>query len=294
MGSLVPSTVGITLLEEQRLGYFGLSLTNLDSYGLPQILGNVEVAGALYTFSTLEDITGLSGVSAGVVYVKLEPQLDDTIDAVWTSTAPSWSDEKQGWYSPTVGEENQRYVFKAVKIDNSNVSNKTRMNWQITLYGDNWRDALTTLLGTNWKTALGANLGSDWTTALAATAGAGILTEIKKVDGAGSGLDTDLVHGAPIGGYTRITHTLTSGAYYSVTETGFLTIHLYGDSTGNVQLSIEVYDSTAAQWREMAHNSNHGTGDPIDLSLTLFSTGSNVRVYIIGTSTAVLLLFQWT
>lgn len=124
MGQLVPPTVGITILEEQRLGYFGLSLTNFTTLGVPQIVGNVEVAGSLYTFSTPEDILGLTATPAGDMYVKLIPQVAGTISAVWTEIAPTWSDEKQGWYSPTLNEENQRYVFRATKVDNSNISRK--------------------------------------------------------------------------------------------------------------------------------------------------------------------------
>ena len=124
MGELIQPSPAILVLEEQRLGYFGLSLSNFSTAGIPEIVGNVEVAGALYTFPSLEAITNWAAMRAGAVWVKLTPQLDATIDAVWTDVAPSWSGEKQGWYSPTLGEENQRYVFSATKVDASNVTSK--------------------------------------------------------------------------------------------------------------------------------------------------------------------------
>jgi hypothetical protein len=134
MGDLVQPTPAVTVLEKQRLGYFGLSVSNFSTSDIPQIIGNVEVAGALYTFDTLEDVLGWAGMGAGPVWIKLTPQLDDTIDAEWTDVAPAWSDEKQGWYSPTVGEENQRVVFGAYKVDASNVI---------------YKHALDTVLGSN-------------------------------------------------------------------------------------------------------------------------------------------------
>lgn len=128
MGSIVNPSPAITPIEKQRLGYRGLSLSNWGNYSIPQIIGNVEVAGSLYSFSVLEDIANWSGVSAGAVFVKLVPAIDGTITARWTSVIPSWSAVKCGWYSPTSGEENQRYVFSAIKKDATNVYFKKEMD----------------------------------------------------------------------------------------------------------------------------------------------------------------------
>jgi len=128
MGVIVSATVALTILEKQRLGYISLSLSNFTTSGIPQIIGNVEVAGALYTFNTLETINNWAGVGAGAVWVKLVPEIDGDITAEWTDVAPAWSEEKQGYYSPTLGEENQRYVFSATKVDASNVTGKRRID----------------------------------------------------------------------------------------------------------------------------------------------------------------------
>lgn len=127
MGSLVPSTPAVVALEEARLGYAALSLSNWATSGLPQVIGNVEVAGALYTFPSLESIAGWSGLAAGPAWVKVIPALDGTASAAWTSVAPAWSDDKQGWYSPTAGEESHRYAFSAVKVDASNCTKKAEV-----------------------------------------------------------------------------------------------------------------------------------------------------------------------
>ena len=127
MGNLVQPSPAILVLEEQRLGYASLSLSNFETSGIPEIIGNVEVAGALYTFSAFEAIGDWASVGAGEVWIKLIPALDETISAVWTDIAPAWSDEKQGWYSPTLGEENQRYAFQAYKVDAANVRGKVSL-----------------------------------------------------------------------------------------------------------------------------------------------------------------------
>ena len=127
MGFIVQPTPAITVLEAQRLGYYALSLSNFATSEIPEIIGNVEVGGSLYSFSSLEPIAGFSEVAPGAVWIKLVPKLDESIEARWTEDAPSWSGEKQGWYNSIPGQENQRYVFSATKIDDSQVSNKVAL-----------------------------------------------------------------------------------------------------------------------------------------------------------------------
>lgn len=156
MGMDISDLPLIIQTEKQRLGYMALSLSNWGTSGIPQIVGNVEVAGALYSFDSLESIGNWSGVSAGTVYIKLVVS-GSSITAQWTSVAPSWSAEKQGWYSPTSGEENQRYVFQATKVDASNVTGKARM--------PSYKAAIRALLSLN----SGKIQNTDWAEGIAGT-----------------------------------------------------------------------------------------------------------------------------
>jgi hypothetical protein len=64
----------------------------------------IEVNGALFTSATETAITG--SPSDGAVYIYIDPSGPS---AVFTNTAPMWSDSKQGWYG-TSGTANCRYV----------------------------------------------------------------------------------------------------------------------------------------------------------------------------------------
>jgi hypothetical protein len=64
----------------------------------------IEVNGALFSSATETAITG--SPSDGVVYIYIDPSGPS---AVFTNTAPTWSDSKQGWYG-TGGAANCRYV----------------------------------------------------------------------------------------------------------------------------------------------------------------------------------------
>ena len=88
-----------------------LSLTEFDTSSEPQIAaGSVaECNGAVYYFEENEGISG--SPTDGTIYVRLVPSSDSNSDdfvyAEYTNTAPTWSDEKQGWYDSTG---NYRYV----------------------------------------------------------------------------------------------------------------------------------------------------------------------------------------
>jgi hypothetical protein len=110
MGNLVNPSPAVVILEAQRHSKMALSLTNLGNDNEPKIIGIVEVAGALYEFSTEEAIAGWSGIGNNTdCWIKLVPQVDDTIDAEYTTTAPAWDRTKQGWYG-TGASANHRYV----------------------------------------------------------------------------------------------------------------------------------------------------------------------------------------
>ena len=95
-------------LDKAYKGLHQVSLTNYDTTAESQIAAGsvVECGGALFKFDSNESITG--SPSDGTVYIRLVPS-GDTITAEYTSTAPTWSDTKQGWYG-TGGDANKRYL----------------------------------------------------------------------------------------------------------------------------------------------------------------------------------------
>ena len=85
-------------LDQTRKGKHQVSLTNYYNTSLPAIAAGsvIEVNGALYKFASEDAITG--SPSDGTVYIYIDPA---TITAVFTNTAPTWSDSKSGWYGTT-------------------------------------------------------------------------------------------------------------------------------------------------------------------------------------------------
>ena len=113
-------------LDQQRKGFFQLSVTNFDSSSLDEIAAGsvVDVDGALYSFDADEEITGLGSLSDGLVYIKIVPS-GSTATAQWTNNSPVWDAGKQGWYG-SGGMGNHRYVAKMIK-SSSDYYNKTYM-----------------------------------------------------------------------------------------------------------------------------------------------------------------------
>jgi hypothetical protein len=101
-------------------GYNALTLTHMNDTTEPAIAAGskIEVNGALYQSETETAITG--SPSDGVVYIYIDPSGPS---AVFTNTAPTWSDSKQGWYG-TGGTANCRYVGRCYK-NSTSYSNKT-------------------------------------------------------------------------------------------------------------------------------------------------------------------------
>lgn len=116
----------MSTLDDTRIGYCAVSLTNYATTGVPAIAAGskVEVDGALFKFDSEEAIGG--SPSNGTVYIKLVPA-GSSITAEFTNTAPSWSTEKQGWYSPTAGEESCRYLPFGMTKSGSTYSGKHEM-----------------------------------------------------------------------------------------------------------------------------------------------------------------------
>lgn len=82
-----------------------LTLTDFNLTSESQIAAGsvIECNGAIYYFEEDESISG--SPSDGAVYIMLVPSSDSNSDdfvyAEYTNTAPTWSDEKQGWYDST-------------------------------------------------------------------------------------------------------------------------------------------------------------------------------------------------
>jgi hypothetical protein len=116
----------MTTLDATRIGFCAVSLTNYATTGVPAIAAGskIEVDGALFKFDAEEAIGG--SPSNGTVYIKLIPA-GTSITAEFTNTAPTWSTEKQGWYSPTAGEESYRYLPFGMTKSGSSYSSKYEM-----------------------------------------------------------------------------------------------------------------------------------------------------------------------
>ena len=98
--------------DTQRIGYHSVSLTNYATTTVPAVAEGsvVEIAGALFEFQADEAISG--SPANGTVYIKLTPS-GTSVTAAFSTVAPSWDDEKQGWYEAA---SNNRYLnFGMVK-----------------------------------------------------------------------------------------------------------------------------------------------------------------------------------
>jgi hypothetical protein len=85
------------------------SLTHWNDIAVPAIAAGsvIEIDGDMFEFSSDEAIGTIAG--DGTRFIKLIPS-GSTVTAVFTATAPVWDKTRQGWYSPTGGEETYRYL----------------------------------------------------------------------------------------------------------------------------------------------------------------------------------------
>ena len=97
-------------------GYCAITLTEMTTTNVPQIAAGskIEVGGSLFKFDANETITGTA--TTGANYIRLVPS-GSSITAEWTTTAPTWSDSKQGWYDSTGA---KRYVPVKVRLTTGN------------------------------------------------------------------------------------------------------------------------------------------------------------------------------
>jgi len=94
----------VTQVEYARRSFFDLYLTNYDNDSEPQIgsSSRIEIEGALFAFASNSAIGGTP--SAGTNYIMLEVSgegASQTVDAVWTTTPPTWFGTRGGWYNAT-------------------------------------------------------------------------------------------------------------------------------------------------------------------------------------------------
>jgi len=102
-----------TQQEKGRLGIIPLSLTNYDNNSVPQIAAGscVEISGSIFQFPSDDTITDTPS-SGNINYIMLTVSGSgdsQTVEASWTTTAPTWNTSKQGYYDATGA---KRYVGK--------------------------------------------------------------------------------------------------------------------------------------------------------------------------------------
>ena len=114
----------VTQIEQQRLGYNGISLTNFDNTTVPQIAAGskVEVAGALYYFTSSDSLEDWAAVEVGeMAYIKLVISGTD-VTGYFASAAAVWSASKQGWYASAGS--TQRYIGGCYKASAAGYADK--------------------------------------------------------------------------------------------------------------------------------------------------------------------------
>ena len=107
--SLAQVTVVATQVEKERRGYQAISLTNFALTTEPEISAGsvVEIGDALFEAAANVAITGWAGIAVSSdVYIRLVVT-GAAADPEFTTTAPTWSLTKQGWYDAT---ETKRYI----------------------------------------------------------------------------------------------------------------------------------------------------------------------------------------
>jgi hypothetical protein len=94
-------TISASQIDKQRLGYQAISLTHFIDTAEPSIAAGskIEVGGALYEFTVDEAGTGWGGIGvSNYVYFLLTPA-GAAVAWSYTTTAPTWDTQRQGWYT---------------------------------------------------------------------------------------------------------------------------------------------------------------------------------------------------
>lgn len=104
-------SVVATYITAGNYGYYSIGLDEYDTDAEPELqAGFVEVGGEIYENTAALAITGWSGISTSTqAYVYIVPG-GSTATAIFSSTAPTWSNAKRGWYNS-----NDRALFAVYK-----------------------------------------------------------------------------------------------------------------------------------------------------------------------------------
>ena len=118
--SITQATVRNDQLELQRRGFINVSLTALSTTAVPDVeVGSAwEIGGSIYEVDTGDETpSGWSGISNDTqVYIKFTAS-GEALE--FTTTAPSYSAAKGGWYSG-----NDRYLARVYKDSSGNAAGK--------------------------------------------------------------------------------------------------------------------------------------------------------------------------
>lgn len=100
-----------TYITAGNYGYYSIGLDEYDTDAEPELqAGFVEVGGEIYENTAALAITGWAGVAVSTqAYVYIVPG-GTTATCIFSSTAPTWSNIKRGWYNS-----NDRAIFTVYK-----------------------------------------------------------------------------------------------------------------------------------------------------------------------------------
>jgi len=135
-GSQVSKTVAIDYFQEAVLGYSAANISNYDNTSEPKVQAGsvIEISQELYEFSSEESITGWSGIAnATQAYIYFVPA-GTSCTVIFSSTTPTWSNAKNGWYNG-----NNRAEWAVYRTNSTTYSNKYRLsNQSINRQGDQY------------------------------------------------------------------------------------------------------------------------------------------------------------
>jgi hypothetical protein len=241
-------------LEGQRQGYHvGINLGNwiAGNTSLPTVAGYIEVGGALYFFND-ESPTGTP--ADGDIYIKIEPS-GATATATLTTTEPTWSYLKGGWYG-TGAEVGHRYLPVIIAKSGSNYTNKREF------FLRNNKAVIVSLEG-SLELPGSATVGVDLDVTGSATVG----VDLDVTGSATVGVDLDVT--GDITAATIVPTTLGTRAYMTDTISADSSIvipagiYFVAYSTTNIKLQIK---DSGGTWRDFNYPG------------FVFSDGINVRL----------------
>lgn len=117
----ITAVTAVEQLQHQRKGAIAISLTDFNAITVSQIAegSGIEIAGAWVDFLAAESMgSNWASMAAGVVYAMIDSV---ALTSAYTTTAPTWNEELQGWYDAT-GQ--YRYYAKLYKDGSSNYTQK--------------------------------------------------------------------------------------------------------------------------------------------------------------------------